>query len=118
MQPKFAFALRRSRLQFFRQFIPVAIEVVADVPDPLIHHQELFPNVDEWINPGDAVIFQPFGGPAAGPMHKEKGLLIADIDVSAARASRRKFDVAGHYARPVVFWLTVNKTPQSPIVFE
>ena len=66
---------------------------------------ELFPNKDEWINAGDAVIYKPFGGAIAGPMHKKKGLLIAQIDVGAARASRRKFDASGHYARPDVFTL-------------
>ncbi|PWE29358.1 nitrilase [Maritimibacter sp. 55A14] len=90
----------------------------ADVPETVPYREELFPNADEWINPGDAVVFQPFGGPMAGPMHKEKGLLIADIDVPAARASRRKFDVAGHYARPDVFSLRVNRSRQSPIDFE
>lgn len=94
-----------------------AIEV-SDVPDSVIYRDELFPDAGEWINPGDAVVMEPFGGPVAGPMHKEKGLLIADIDVSAARASRRKFDVTGHYARPDVFKLTVNRTPQSPIDFD
>lgn len=89
----------------------------ADVPETLIHRTELFPDDGEWINPGDAVVHKPFGGQVAGPMHKEKGLLIAEIDVDAARASRRKFDVAGHYARPDIFRLTVNQVPQSPIGF-
>lgn len=89
----------------------------ADVPETLIHRTELFPDDGEWINPGDAVVHKPFGGQVAGPMHKKKGLLIAEIDVDAARASRRKFDVAGHYARPDIFRLTVNQVPQSPIGF-
>ena len=37
------------------------------------HRDELFPNKDEWINAGDAVIYKPFGGAIAGPMHKKKG---------------------------------------------
>lgn len=94
-----------------------AIEV-ADIPKSLPYRDELFPNADEWINPGDAVVYRPFGGVQAGPMHKEKGLLITDIDVDAARSSRRKFDVCGHYARPDVFRLTVNRKPQTPVVFE
>lgn len=94
-----------------------AIEV-ADIPESLPFREELFPNAGEWINPGDAVVYKPFGGPQAGPMHKEKGLLVTDIDVDAARASRRKFDVCGHYARPDVFQLTVNRKRQSPVVFE
>ncbi len=89
----------------------------SDIPADLPHRDELFPNADEWINPGDAVIYRPFGGVLAGPMRKEKGLLIAEIDVADARASRRKFDVAGHYARPDVFTLNVNRAVQSPVAF-
>ncbi|WP_413719887.1 carbon-nitrogen hydrolase family protein [Silicimonas sp. MF1-12-2] len=94
-----------------------AIEA-ADIPETLPYRDELFPNADEWINAGDAVVYRPFGGVQAGPMHREKGLLITDIDVDAARASRRKFDVCGHYARPDVFRLNVNRKPQTPVVFE
>lgn len=90
----------------------------SDVPETLIYRDELFPDLKEWINPGDAVIYKPFGGLHAGPMRREKGLLVADIDVSAARASRRKFDASGHYARPDVFTLHVNRARQSPISFD
>jgi len=89
----------------------------ADIPAGIPCRDELFPNEDEWVNPGDAVIYKPFGGAVAGPMHKEKGLLVADIDVAAARASRRKFDASGHYARPDVFSLSVNRGAQRPVTF-
>lgn len=90
---------------------------VADIPTDIPHYDELFPNKDEWVNPGDAVIYKPFGGVEAGPMHREKGLLLAEIDPADARASRRKFDVAGHYARPDVFSLRVNRAAQPPATF-
>lgn len=90
---------------------------VADIPTDIPHFDELFPNKDEWVNPGDAVIYKPFGGVEAGPMHREKGLLLAEIDPADARASRRKFDVAGHYARPDVFSLRVNRAAQPPATF-
>ena len=90
----------------------------SDIPKTLPYRDELFPNAKEWINPGDAAVYKPFGGLHAGPMRKEKGLLIAEIDVGAAPASRRKFDVSGHYARPDVFTLQVNRAEQSPISFE
>jgi nitrilase len=89
----------------------------SDIPTDIPHYDELFPNKDEWINPGDAVIYKPFGGVHAGPMRREKGILSADIDVDAARASRRKFDVSGHYARPDVFSLSVNRSRQAPVTF-
>lgn len=44
------------------------------------------PDKDECVNLGEAVVYQSFGGIIAGPMHPEKDLLIAEIDVAAARA--------------------------------
>ena len=69
------------------------------------------------MNSGDAVIYQPFGGVEVGTMHLEKGLLWADIDVSAARSSRRKFDVSDHYSRPDVFMLSVDRSRKEPVSF-
>ena len=91
---------------------------VSDIPTDVPYYDELFPNKGEWINPGDAVVYKPFGGVLAGPMRREKGLLMADIDLGAARASRRKFDVSGHYARPDIFTLAVDRRPQSPVAFK
>lgn len=90
---------------------------VADIPTDVPYYDELFPNKDEWVNPGDAVVYKPFGALVAGPMHREKGLLMADINVAEARASRRKFDAAGHYARPDVFTLSVDRSKKNPVVF-
>ena len=90
---------------------------VSDIPEDIPHYDTLFPNKDEWINPGDAVVYKPFGGIAAGPMHQEKGLLVTEIDVAAARASRRKFDASGHYSRPDVFSLSVDRSQKKPVTF-
>ena len=89
----------------------------SDIPQNIPYREELFPNKDEWVNPGDAVVYKPFGGIAAGPMHKEKGLLITEIDVESTRSARRKFDVSGHYARPDVFTLNVNRQKQMSVKF-
>ena len=90
---------------------------VSDIPTDIPHYDILFPNKDEWVNPGDAVVYKPFGGIAAGPMHREKGLLSVEIDVSDARASRRKFDASGHYSRPDVFSLSVDRSHKRPVSF-
>jgi nitrilase len=89
----------------------------SDIPGDFPFRTDLFSDGDEWINPGDAVVYKPFGCVAAGPMHEEKGLLFAEVDAAEARASRRKFDVAGHYARPDVFTLNVDRSHQIPAVF-
>ncbi|MFK5998682.1 MAG: carbon-nitrogen hydrolase family protein [Rhodobacterales bacterium] len=89
----------------------------SDIPDDVPYRDELFPNKDEWVNPGDAVVYKPFGGIVAGPMHQEKGLLITELDATTVQASRRKFDASGHYARPDIFKLSVNRTTMPPADF-
>jgi nitrilase len=89
-----------------------------DIPADVPYREILFPDEAEWVNQGDAVIYKPFGGALAGPMRREKGMLTADIDVAAARAARRKFDATGHYARPDIFTLAVDRSPKLPVKFD
>ncbi len=90
----------------------------SDIPKDFPHRDALFPREDEWICDGDAVVVRPFGGPVAGPMTREKGMLMAEIDVAAARDARRSLDIAGHYARPDIFRLEVSRRPQNPVDFD
>ena len=87
-----------------------------DIPDSFPHKEDLFKD-DEWINSGDAVVVKPFGGVVAGPLHNEKGILYATIDPEAARNSRKPLDVAGHYGRPDIFQLKIDRRPMPPLTF-
>jgi nitrilase len=88
----------------------------ADVPDTFPERGKLFKD-DEWVNSGDAVVVKPFGGVVAGPLHNEKGILYAVIDPEAARNSRKPLDVAGHYGRPDIFHLEIDRRPMPPLKF-
>jgi nitrilase len=72
---------------------------------------------DGWITPGDSVIVNPDGRIVAGPMHREQGILYGEIDPQQFTGPRWHLDVAGHYARPDIFRLTVNREPR-PILAE
>lgn len=87
-----------------------------DIPASFPERDRLFQD-DEWINPGDAVVVKPFGGVVAGPLHNEKGVLYASIDIDAARDSRKALDVAGHYNRPDIFQLEINRSAMPPVTF-
>lgn len=88
-----------------------------DFPQDFPGKDTLYPETDEWVNPGDSLIVAPGGKIMAGPMHKEKGILYAELNLDEVATSRRALDITGHYSRPDIFSLTVNNTPQSPIKF-
>lgn len=88
-----------------------------DIPDSFPDRDLLY-SADEWINPGDAVVIKPFGGLVAGPLHREKGILYAQIDPDAAREARKSLDVAGHYGRPDIFSLEVDRGVKPPLTFK
>lgn len=89
-----------------------------DLPEDLPSRETLYPADEDWINPGDSVVVAPGGEIVAGPLRERQDVLYADIDPSRAAISRRTFDVAGHYSRPDVFTLHVNREAQSPIRFD
>ncbi|RMH16048.1 MAG: carbon-nitrogen hydrolase family protein [Gammaproteobacteria bacterium] len=86
-----------------------------DLPDDFPEKDTLYPESEDWINPGDSVVIAPGGEIISGPMKQRKGLLLAEIDPERAVNSRRALDICGHYARPDIFTLQVNRNPQNPV---
>jgi len=89
-----------------------------DVPADFPNREQLFPDEDDWFNPGDSVVVGPDGRIVAGPLRNEHGILYADCDPAAAAVGRRTLDVAGHYGRPDVFRLEVRTEPRPPLVMD
>ena len=90
----------------------------SDFPDDFPEKETLYPDPDEWVNPGDSIVIAPGGEIVAGPMRQEAGILYCDIDREKVGIAKRAFDVAGHYSRPDVFSLNVNQSVQTSVVFE
>jgi len=88
-----------------------------DIPTDFPDRKRLFPDLESWFNPGDSVIVDPGGTVVAGPLHEKHGILYADCDPARAAAAKRTLDVAGHYGRPDIFRLEVNREVRAPIDF-
>jgi nitrilase len=80
----------------------------SDLPERL-GLEKYFTGGSDWINPGDSMIVDPDGKVAAGPAREEETILYADVDPATLTGPRSQLDVAGHYARPDVFTLSVNR---------
>lgn len=89
-----------------------------DLPDSMPGKSALYPDPEEWINPGDSVVIAPGGTITAGPLRQEQSILYAEMDRARVTQARRSLDVAGHYARPDLFTLQVQTQPQQPVKFE
>ena len=87
----------------------------SDIPESFPGKAQLYPDGDEWINPGDSVVIAPGGKIVAGPLHKEHAILYADVDLGRIAAAKRTLDTTGHYARPDIFQLNVNRRPLVPV---
>ena len=76
--------------------------------------------LDGWpreLCPGGSSIYGPDGSCLAGPLMGEEGILHATLDMREITRERYEFDVVGHYARPDIFRLEVDRRPKSPATF-
>ena len=67
---------------------------------------------------GGSCIAGPDGNFIISPLKNREKLLVAEIDINEVLRERQNFDVAGHYSRPDVTKLTVNRKRQSIVDFE
>ena len=82
-----------------------------DVPDRF-PYKVRYRADQEWINVGDSAIVNPEGEFIAGPVRLKEEILYAEVDPRKVAGPKWMLDVAGHYARPDVFQLTIRKEAQ------
>lgn len=66
---------------------------------------------------GGSCVVGPLGELLAGPVYGEECVLTATLDRADLARAKFDLDVAGHYARPDVFRLTVNEAATNPVAF-
>ena len=84
-----------------------------DFPTDTPHLDLLLANAPDVLANGGSCIAGPDGEWVLEPVLHEEGLFTATLDVNRVLEERQNFDVAGHYSRPDVTQLTVNRQRQS-----
>ena len=65
---------------------------------------------------GGSCLAGPDGEWVIEPIVEEERLIVTTIDHQRVRAERQNFDPVGHYARPDVTQLTLNRKRQSTLL--
>jgi predicted amidohydrolase len=75
-------------------------------------------DIDEWIGAkkGGCRIFAPSGDLIAQATVDEETILTASVSLEAVLQAKAEIDVGGHYARPDVLQLHVNRCPLERVV--
>jgi nitrilase len=88
----------------------------SDIPTDLPVLEAMVQHGEMWAS-GGSMIVAPDGQTVAAADEGVESLLVADIDLAEVRAARQNFDPAGHYSRPDVLQLTVDRQRRNPATF-
>lgn len=89
-----------------------------DIADSLPHAALLARTADDIMANGGSCVAAPSGDWLLEPVMNEEGLSVVELDHERVLEERHSLDVAGHYARPDVTRLVVDRTRQSTASFE
>lgn len=83
-----------------------------DIPSDFPHYEEVIKKAPEVMANGGSCISAPDGEWVIEPQ-KGEGLFTADLDINKIFEERQNFDPSGHYSRPDVTRLFINRERQS-----
>ena len=87
-----------------------------DIPDSLPVTDQICANMSgDYLANGGSCVCGPDGQWILEPQSGAESLYICEMDYEQVRRERHNFDPAGHYSRPDVTQLSVDRTRQSTI---
>ena len=91
---------------------------VTDIDPSLPHAEELLAAADDTMANGGSCVAAPSGEWLLEPVANEERLHVVELDHSRVLAERHSLDPVGHYSRPDVTRLIVNRKRQTTAEFE
>lgn len=86
-----------------------------DFPEGTPYLEEILENAPDVLADGGSCIAGPDGSWIVSPRVGKEELIVADIDYNRVLEERQNFDPSGHYSRPDVTKLHINRDRQSTI---
>ena len=88
------------------------------IPDDVPGAGAIRAAADGWMADGGSCVAGPDGAWILEPQVGEEGLWCVDLSLEAVARERQNFDPAGHYSRPDVTRLKVNRKRQKTVSFD
>ena len=88
-----------------------------DIGNDIPHHHLIKEKAADLMANGGSCLAAPDGSWVIEPVVGEEKLVTAEIDLNEVRKERQNFDPSGHYSRPDVFGLSVDRTRQKLVSF-
>lgn len=90
-----------------------ALYRTSDFPEDIPYRDEMIKNAEDPLTDGGSCVAGPDGKWIMEPVVNKEGLFTAELDFNRVLEERQNLDISGHYSRPDVTKLTVNRERQS-----
>ena len=112
--------LTRSIAEESRSYVVSVCSVLKreQIPADIPHAAEIIEKSPEALANGGSCVANPDGSWLLPPQANTEGLFTVEIDHERVKQERQNFDPSGHYSRPDVTQLTVNRKRQSVLKIE